>query len=280
MPFRSRRKQAAGDTKGNATGMFANMTDDLFAALLEYCGTTTFLTLAFGGVQASAYEAQVESQTPFSVERVMYISLSFGLSLLVSAWLFFRVTGGLFNPNVSLALMLVGVITPVRFVLFCLAQLAGGITAAGLVLALTPGSLQSKSVINLLLHDFPLLTKTHSTTLAAGINPAQAVFIEAFITAALCLAVLMLAAEKHNATPFAPVSTALCSTLSTRTDTVLSQVGIGLTLLTCHLFAVNYTGAGMNTARSFGPAVVTGFPHGSHWIVSSIALVILSCFNR
>jgi glycerol uptake facilitator-like aquaporin len=31
------------------------------------------------------------------------------------------------------------------------------------------------------------------------------VFIEMFITAALCLAVLMLAAEKHSSTPFAPV---------------------------------------------------------------------------
>ena len=33
-------------------------------------------------------------------------------------------------------------------------------------------------------------------------------------------------------------------------------------------FAVPYTGAGMNTARSFGPAAVTGFPHSSQWIVS------------
>ena len=44
-----------------------------------------------------------------------------------------------------------------------------------------------------------------SPVLAPGINPAQGVFIEAFITATLCLAVLMLAAEKHIATPFAPV---------------------------------------------------------------------------
>ena len=33
-------------------------------------------------------------------------------------------------------------------------------------------------------------------------------------------------------------------------------------------FAVPYTGAGMNTARSFGPAAVTGFPFSSQWIVS------------
>lgn len=43
-----------------------------------------------------------------------------------------------------------------------------------------------------------------STTLQ-NVNAAQGVFIEMFITTALVLAVLMLAAEKHRATPFAPV---------------------------------------------------------------------------
>jgi glycerol uptake facilitator-like aquaporin len=60
----------------------------------------------------------------------------------------------------------------------------------------------------------PALTGNHltdillplSTVPASNINNAQAVFIEMFITAALCLAVLMLAAEKHSSTPFAPVS--------------------------------------------------------------------------
>ncbi|THH21639.1 hypothetical protein EUX98_g8312 [Antrodiella citrinella] len=210
------------------SSLFSTFRADMHAALLEFVGTTFFLTSAFGGVQAISAEANESGGTSF-VDRDMKIALSFGFSLLVAAWLFFRITGGLFNPQVSLALLLCGIIGPVRFVLYCVAQLVGGIAAAALVLALTPGPLQA------------------NTFLAPGINPAQGVFIEAFITAGLCLAVLMLAAEKHLVTPFAPV-------------------GIGLTLFIGHLFAVFYTGAGMNTARSFGPAVVTGFPHGTQWI--------------
>jgi len=86
-----------------------------------------------------------------------------------------------------------------------------------------------------------------STTLHPGVNPAQGVFIEMFITSALVLAVFMLAVENHAATPFGPI-------------------GIGLTLFSCHLFAVYFTGASMNTARSFGPAAVTGFKSSQHWV--------------
>ena len=81
-------------------GLFANIVNDCQATFIESIGTTTFLTLAYGGVQASAYEAGSQGLLGLSVERVMYISLSIGLSLLTSAWLFFSVTGGLFNPNV------------------------------------------------------------------------------------------------------------------------------------------------------------------------------------
>ncbi len=122
---------------------FSRIKEDVYAALLEYVGTTFFLLLAFGGVQASQSEASSTSQAS-NIVRDMYISLSFGFSLLSAVWLFYRVTGGLFNPNVTLALLITGVIGPVRFVLYCIAQLLGGITAAAIVYALTPGPLASK----------------------------------------------------------------------------------------------------------------------------------------
>ncbi|KAI9566847.1 aquaporin-like protein [Boletus coccyginus] len=209
--------------------LFRSLDIDIKAAAIEFVGTTLFFLLGLGGIQAATGEVLQSGST---VEQTLYIATSMGLSLLVIAWLFYRVTGGLFNPNITLALFLIGVVGPVRFALFCIAQMAGAIAASAILYGLTPGPLSV------------------NTFLQQGINLAQGVFIEMFITAVLVIAVLMLAAEKHTTTPFAPV-------------------GIGLTLFVGHLFAVFYTGACMNTARAFGPAVVTGFSfpgHSKHWV--------------
>ncbi|KAJ9119673.1 hypothetical protein QFC22_003383 [Naganishia vaughanmartiniae] len=71
-------------------------------------------------------------------------------------------------------------------------------------------------------------------------------FIEMFCTAALVLSVLMLAAEKSKLTPLAPL-------------------GFGVMLWAVELFSVEYTGGAINTARAFGPAVISGFTN-YHWI--------------
>ena len=131
MPFSSRRD------------LFSQVRFDLEAAFLEYVGTTIFLMLAYGSVQATQSEG-IATPPLSQVERVLYIATSFGLSLLITVWLFYRVTGGLFNPDISLALFLTGSIGFVRFVLYCLAQLVGGITAAAIVLALTPAPVAFK----------------------------------------------------------------------------------------------------------------------------------------
>jgi len=129
---------------------------------------------------------------------------------------------------VTLGMLLIGALTPLRAALVFLAQMIAAITAAGVVQGLFQGPLNV------------------NTALASGTTSAQGVFIEMFLTAELVFVIFMLAAERHKATFLAPI-------------------GIGLALFVSEMSGVYYTGGSLNPARSFGPAVVTGF-QGSHWI--------------
>lgn len=129
------------------SNLFANLSEDMAAALLEFVGTAFFLIIGLGGIQAATAENLSSERPASNVQQVLYISTSMGFSLLVSAWLFFRITGGLFNPNVSLALLLVGAIKPIRFTLYCIAQLLGAIAGSAILRGLTSKSLSVKFVI-------------------------------------------------------------------------------------------------------------------------------------
>lgn len=239
MPFYHRHHDAYGNPHPHrrhhfGKPSFSGFQPHFMAGLGEFIGTTMFLFLAEGGAktaQLSVSAAQNDTATPLSNETIMFIALSFGMSLLVTAWMFYRITGGLFNPAITVALWLVGVLTTRRAVILFVSQILGGIAAAALVLGLTPtNSVQSVT-----------------TTLQPGINITQGFLIEMLLTSILVFSVLMLAVEKHRATYLAPV-------------------GIGLTLLAAHLFGAVWTGCGMNPARSFGPAVVAGSFNSDHWI--------------
>jgi aquaporin rerated protein, other eukaryote len=99
MNFNQHHTQSTTPPRRSKTGLFSDIREDLFAALLEFIGTVLFLLLGLGGIQASSTEP-TGTVVP-NVERVLYISTCMGFSLLVSAWIFFRITGALFNPNVA-----------------------------------------------------------------------------------------------------------------------------------------------------------------------------------
>ncbi len=67
----------------------------------EFIGTIMFLFMSFGGTQIA--NNVTPSDHP-DVGQLLYISLSFGFSLAVTAWIFYRVSGGLFNPAVGITL--------------------------------------------------------------------------------------------------------------------------------------------------------------------------------
>lgn len=67
-----------------------------------------FLFFAFAGTQVANAKSATPSQatttnatTGFDPAVMLYISLAFGFSLMVNVWVFFRISGGLFNPAVN-----------------------------------------------------------------------------------------------------------------------------------------------------------------------------------
>lgn len=188
-------------------GLADSARNNLIAVVGEFVGTFLFLFFSFAGTQVSNTPKPVAGAPP-NTSNLLYSALSFGFSLTVNIWAFYRVTGGLFNPvvspthelqhngsalteQVSLALCLVGGMPPLRGVLVFMAQLVGGIAAAGVVSALFPGDLNV------------------GTRLGGGASISQGLFIEMFLTAQLVFVIIMLAVVKHKSTFLAPVGIGL-----------------------------------------------------------------------
>ena len=83
--------------QGQGSWMQSEARKHFIAMSGEFVGTVMFLYFAFGATQVANNLAPNEP----SVNGLMYISLAFGFSLATTAWVFYRVSGGLFNPAVS-----------------------------------------------------------------------------------------------------------------------------------------------------------------------------------
>jgi aquaporin rerated protein, other eukaryote len=78
------------------------------AVVGEFLGTIVFLTLAFAGVETASASSNGNqglgvstAAKPPTSAQVLYTALVVGFSLAVTAWTFFPISGGLFNPVVS-----------------------------------------------------------------------------------------------------------------------------------------------------------------------------------
>jgi len=86
----------------------------LVAVIGEFIGTLSFIFFAFAGTQTANVASNTNTGTTVittapqkNPAQLLYISLSFGFSLAVNAWVFFRISGGLFNPAVSVVVVVV-----------------------------------------------------------------------------------------------------------------------------------------------------------------------------
>ncbi|KZL74032.1 aquaporin (MIP family channel protein) [Colletotrichum tofieldiae] len=241
-------RKPSGDSEVNHGSLpmlrIANTTrNNIVAVLGEFVGTFLFLFFSFAGTQVANTPLGAPGSDP-NLTCIIFIALAFGVSLTANVWAFYRVTGGMFNPVVTLALMVCGGLPPLRALLIMPTQIAAGLCAAGVASALFPG---------------PLAV---TTSLGGGANIAQGFFIEVFLTTQLVFVILMLAVEKHRSTFLAPV-------------------GIGLSFFLAELTGVYFTGGSLNPARSFGPAAVVGnFPdyHWIYWLGPALGSVIACGF--
>ncbi|XP_069106459.1 aquaporin-1-like [Argopecten irradians] len=186
------------------------------AVLAEFIGTMIFVFL--GCMSA----LPLRTHTPLDHDPVK-ISFAFGLSIMALIQMFGHVSGGHFNPSVSVGLAVGNIITPVRAILYTVAQTAGAIVGGFILKGVTPDSVHSNLGL---------------TQLDNELTTGQGVGVEIVLT-------------------FTLVYVIIATTDSNRVDFGSVAVKIGLTVATLHLSGIHLTGASMNPSRSLGIAVAS-----------------------
>lgn len=164
----------------------------------------------------------------------VHVALTFGLAVATVTWMFSHISGGHANPAVTLACLFTRRVSIIRGILYMVSQITGGIVGAGALYGLTAEAQQNASDLGINVVN-PTLTS------------AQGFGVELIIG-------------------FVFVFTYFASQDDRRTDLKGSApLTIGLAAVACHLFAFKATRAGMNPARSFGPALIADqWEH--HWV--------------
>jgi len=156
-----------------------------------------------------------------------------GLAVMVSATL--GISGGLLNPAVTFAMWVAGKGSAATGGAYLIAQLVGAILAAYLIKALLPDSAVQ-------------ITSAGTPQLGVAVTFMQGVWIEVVLTFLLVTAVFgtTVLPDAHK----------------------IGGFGVGLAVFVDALVGGNLTGAVMNPARAFGPAIIAGDMHGQavYWI--------------
>jgi aquaporin Z len=155
------------------------------------------------------------------------VSLAFGLTVLTGAYAFGPISGGHFNPAVSVGLALGGRFRKEELPGYVIAQVLGAVAAAGVLYFIATGK-----------PGFEVggfATNGYGEHSPGGYGMTAALLIEVVLTAVF-LIVILGATAKRAAPGFAGMAIGLCLTL-------------------IHLISIPVTNTSVNPARSTGPAL-------------------------
>lgn len=206
--------------------------------LAEFLGT---FMLVFGGCGSAVLAAAF----PEVGIGLVGVSLAFGLTVLTMAYAVGRVSGGHFNPAVTVGLFTARRIPAADLAPYIAAQILGAIAAAAVLLLIASGKPGYSLAVNGLAANGYGEHSPGGYSLLAG-------FVAETVLTFFFLVIILGSTEKRAPQGFGPLA-----------------IGFGLTLI--HLISIPVTNTSVNPARSLGPAVFVG-----GWALSQLWLFWLA----
>ena len=160
------------------------------------------------------------------------VSLAFGLTVLTMAYAVGHISGGHFNPAVTLGLWAGGRFNLAQVVPYIIAQVLGAIAAAGVLYLIASGKVGFDAAVS------GFASNGYGEHSPSGYSLEACMIAEAVLTA-IFLIVIMGATDKRAPAGFAPIA-----------------IGLALTLI--HLVSIPVTNTSVNPARSTGVAIFQG----------------------
>jgi MIP family channel proteins len=170
----------------------------------------------------------------FGPEGTIFIALTQGLVLAVMITALGHLSGGHFNPAVTVAALIGRHIELVLASLYVVTQLAAGVVAALLLKYLYPASF-----LSLVRYGAP----------SPAVDTGRAAVIEAVLTFFLVLVFYASLIDPRGA------------------FNKVAGFGVGLVLMSVVLVGGPLTGAGVNPARAFGPSLLAGIVDMNHFLI-------------
>jgi len=200
------------------------MADPTLRSKLAAEGIGTFVLVLFG-CGAAVYAGSLGA---FDLGTV---GLTFGIAVMVMVYAFGRVSGGHFNPAVSVGAAVGGRISWREAGIYSLVQVAGAVAGALVLFLLMHGFDGFQAEGNMGQNSFG--------DAGSGYAWWAAFVLELVLTAIFVLVILAVTDERNEHPALAPLA-------------------IGFTLAAIHFVAIPATGTSVNPARSIGPALFAG----------------------